>query len=352
MFSFTGRCPGLIMVDGKSALAVLLVMTAAAAVAADEWADQELIPARIVLYHGFGSPQRVWLRGRVLEQRAPTADKAQGSMTNLLENAWVLETDEAKHVPVELRFSGKSLSVQTDDDGMFDVPVSFPSFPAALGAQPISAQLMPRTTHIAPVQEGLVYVYPDDDIVLAISDFDDTVCNTYVKDKPKMLVEVFTKNSAQLVPVPGASKAYRAAQQAGVKGFFYVSGSPVALWDRLDGFLGQHGFPRGPIFLKNLGDDPLFAHDDYKVGRIARILQAFPRARFLLIGDSGERDPEIYAQVRDRYPQQVKSIVIRRAPGGDSSPARFKGMTVVQDYESKPQTLADLVVKKRTSRPR
>ncbi len=314
-----------------------------------------LTPARVVLYHGYGTPSAVRLRGRVLEQRPPRDDPAQGAVANVVDAVRVLETDEAKGVPVELRVLGKQLGVLTDDDGLFDLPLTLDETPFPVGVQPFSAHLLPRTTHVAPAADGLVFVVPDAPVLLAISDFDDTICNTYVKDKPRMLVEVFTKNRAQLTPVTGAPAAYRAAQRAGVKGFFYVSGSPLALWDRLDGFLVQHQFPRGPLFLKNLGDDDLFAHDEYKVGRITAIIEAFPRARFVLIGDSGERDPEIYATVRARFGPRVHAIVVRRAPGGDDNPARFVGVTVVDDYKDDPEAIARLVrtrrapVKTRTS---
>ena len=41
----------------------------------------------------------------------------------------------------------------------------------------------------------------------------------------------------------------------------------------------------------------------------------FPGRRFLLVGDSGERDPEVYAEVARRRPEQVTGIAIRQVAG-------------------------------------
>ena len=73
-------------------------------------------------------------------------------------------------------------------------------------------------------------------------------------------------------------------------------------------------------------------------------MQTFPHLRFVLVGDSGEKDPEIYALVKKAHPAQVAAIVIRRAPGteGDAA-ARFEGMTVVDDYRGQTDLLAKLV---------
>ena len=51
---------------------------------------------------------------------------------------------------------------------------------------------------------------------------------------------------------------------------------------------------------------------------IADVLESFPDSRFLLIGDSGEQDMELYASFARERPEQVLAIFIRDA-GGDRS---------------------------------
>jgi phosphatidate phosphatase APP1 len=54
------------------------------------------------------------------------------------------------------------------------------------------------------------------------------------------------------------------------------------------------------------------------------ILQRFPLRKFVLIGDSGEFDPEIYGSLARKFPQQIAAILIRRVPGSKDSPSRFQ----------------------------
>jgi phosphatidate phosphatase APP1 len=169
-----------------------------------------------------------------------------------------------------------------------------------------------------------------------------------VANKPHLLWNTLTRNAAQLEPVPGANKAYQAAEAAGVGAFFYLSGSPLQLHDRISKYLERERFPAGVILLKNLGDDPLFTQLDYKVGRLEKLLATVPNLRFILIGDTGEKDPEIYAAIRDKHPERVAAIIIRRAPGADHGPpSRFTGMTVVDDYRGQHDVIAKLVTQAR-----
>jgi phosphatidate phosphatase APP1 len=41
----------------------------------------------------------------------------------------------------------------------------------------------------------------------------------------------------------------------------------------------------------------------------------FPDRTFLLVGDSGERDPELYAAIAKRNPRQVAGVAIRQVDG-------------------------------------
>ena len=56
---------------------------------------------------------------------------------------------------------------------------------------------------------------------------------------------------------------------------------------------------------------------EYKVKTVSRLLERYPHRQFILIGDSGERDPEVYLQIAKKYPQQVGVILIREVYTGD-----------------------------------
>src|SRR5580765_6749748 len=91
----------------------------------------------------------------------------------------------------------------------------------------------------------------------------------------------------------GVAAFYRALQ-AGGNPFFYVSKSPWNLYVPLAEYLEVQGLPEGPLFLRNLG---LRMPRDHKCTAIAALLKAYPRLPFILIGDSGENDPEVYADI-------------------------------------------------------
>ncbi len=63
----------------------------------------------------------------------------------------------------------------------------------------------------------------------------------------------------------------------------------------------------------------------------------FPKRRFILIGDSGEKDPEVYREIQRRFPAQVQEIMIRDVTNAlANDPARLEGMTVI------PASIADV----------
>jgi len=69
------------------------------------------------------------------------------------------------------------------------------------------------------------------------------------------------------------------------------------------------------MFLKNLGTtkaDPLLEQKEYKLKRLRTLAERLPGTRFILFGDSGEKDPEIYTAFRSECPDRVLSIFIRR----------------------------------------
>jgi phosphatidate phosphatase APP1 len=51
---------------------------------------------------------------------------------------------------------------------------------------------------------------------------------------------------------------------------------------------------------------------------IIEILDHFPNRKFILVGDSGERDPEVYAKVAQQRQTQIAGVAIRRVPSRKS----------------------------------
>jgi phosphatidate phosphatase APP1 len=299
---------------------------------------------RVVAYDGYGTPHRFQITGRVLAESQSTESAGKdSSLANVLRTVRAMNSHEVPDVELSVTVGGQSYSATSDADGMFRVRVlNLPETQAlAVGPVPVAIGVVGVD---AVTTTGTIHVAPAANAVGVISDIDDTVVQTFVPDKVKMIGEVFTKNAATLSPVAGAAPAYKRAREAGVDAVFYVSGSPVNLYSRLTAFLRRHDYPPGALFLKNLGQDSLFSHDTYKLGRLRGIADDNPGMAFILVGDSGERDPEIYQAFRSSHPERVLGIVIRKVPGSKHlEPARFAGMVTVNDAFDGDSTIAALV---------
>ncbi len=161
--------------------------------------------------------------------------------------------------------------------------------------------------------------------VSVVSDIDDTIKVSDVLNKQRLLENTFLK---PFVTVPGMAETYQAWAQQGAA-FHYVSGSPWQLYEPLDAFLHENGFPPGSFSMRTfrIKDSTFFdlfrSAESYKVLAIDGLFQAWPQRRFVLVGDSGEKDPEVYAEMAQRYPGQVVAILIRNVTAASLHDERF-----------------------------
>jgi hypothetical protein len=172
---------------------------------------------------------------------------------------------------------------------------------------------------------GLVRFLPPEGVSV-ISDIDDTIKDSNVADKQELLANTFLRDFRA---VPGMAGRYGRWAAAGAA-FHYVSASPWQLFPALSSFLDEKGFPRGTVHLKTfrLKDRTFFdlftSSEAYKVPVIEALLRAYPGRKFLLVGDSTEKDPEIYGAIARRFPTQVMHMFIRNLSQGDQNRERFR----------------------------
>lgn len=146
-----------------------------------------------------------------------------------------------------------------------------------------------------------------------ITDVDDTIKISNVLDKKELLRNTFVR---EFEAVPGMSSLYYEWYRQGAD-FHYISASPWQLYPALSTFLEHAGFPRGSFAMKQfrIKDDSvqnLFASAyEYKLPIISELLRRYPQRKFILVGDSGEKDPEVYSEILRRFPAQVQHIYIR-----------------------------------------
>ncbi|MBT4867730.1 MAG: DUF2183 domain-containing protein [Planctomycetaceae bacterium] len=162
--------------------------------------------------------------------------------------------------------------------------------------------------------------------VSIISDIDDTIKISEVTNRGELFANTFIRDFRA---APKMADAYRHWANAGAS-FHYVSASPWQLFDPLSELLADQRFPAGSVHLRNFRfkDRSLieFLTDtDVAKRKVAeKLLHDFPRRQFVLVGDSGERDPEMYAGLARDFSAQVRHIYIRNVTGEQRDCDRFK----------------------------
>jgi len=286
------------------AAAILLLLLPAHVAMAGELA--------IVLYPGYGTAQHFTIEGRVIEARHETAEAAEDSyFTNLKRSARRLVNDEQANIKVRVAIDKHSWTARSDQEGYFLIDV------VGLNLAPGWHQVEASSGSVHA--KGRMLLVPPQNNIGLISDLDDTILISDVVQKTRLLKNTFLKNYVQRKAVPGAAAVYTRFAQQNVQPeaapIFYLSASPRQLQTGIQNFLDHNGFPPGVLITKKVTNDnsgePLFDQARYKTAHIERLLNEYPTMRFVLIGDDGERDPEIYHEIQRRFPARVSQVLIR-----------------------------------------
>ena len=158
-----------------------------------------------------------------------------------------------------------------------------------------------------------------------ISDIDDTAKVSMVTDRKQLIEYTFLRD---FEAAPGMASLYEQWSDQDAS-FHFVSSSPWQLYTPLQQFLDASGFPWATFSLKNVRfrDETLFnlfkEGTKTKPAAIKEILASYPDRSFILVGDSGEQDPEVYAALMREFPQQISEIYIRNVTDASADDARF-----------------------------
>lgn len=277
-------------------------------------------PLVIVPYRTYGTPRLLTVCGRVLRgRRLPASGPSSRRWQNLLAFYRHLESDEVAGVSVRARLDGCEAQGTTDREGYFGISFRVSPKPRRTSAGtsiPVDLALADEPAIRATAD---VTVPSPRAKFGVISDIDDTVVQTNVISKARMLLTVAFSNAHTRKPFKGVGAFYRALH-AGVNPFFYVSKSPWNLYPVLCELFDLQKLPHGPLLLRDYGLHLLRRSHDHKKNTIEDILRTYPRMSFVLIGDSGEQDPELYAGVLRRHPGRIRAIYIRSV---DPAPGRM-----------------------------
>lgn len=266
---------------------------------------------RITLYPAYSDGATQIIEGRIVERRSHAqAEATDGRLLNLWRNARQFFNDERQQQAIELRLADYRGRARSDDEGYFRLEEKMSLLPGWHSVEAAGGKASAT---------GRLLVVPRENQLGLISDLDDTILVSEVNDKRRLLANTFLKNPAQRQAVPGMAALYTTLMRHNARPeaapLFYLSASPRQMNDAIADFLGRNAFPPGVLITKRVSNDrssePLLDQFAYKTQKIEEIFARLPWVRFVLVGDDGERDPEIYDWVRQHYPERVADIWIR-----------------------------------------
>jgi phosphatidate phosphatase APP1 len=285
-------------------------------------------PHTIALYDGFGANGRVLVQGRVLEDEgiAPSAaDHA--PWRNALALLRRADADPIPHARVRVTIGGSTQDYDADDEGFFDGWMNAAS-PQRIDDEwvRVDAELLTPTLAAPLRAAGRALLPSASPERLVISDVDDTVLQSNVTSFLMAVRTMLFHNARTRLPFPGVAAFYQALRRGGAgkatNPTFYVSSSPWNLYDVIKEFLEIQRIPAGSLMLRDvdigLGVLSSRHHHTHKREMIRRVLSTYPGVPAILIGDSGQQDPEIYRDVVHDYPQRILAVYIRNVTMNDA----------------------------------
>jgi len=257
----------------------------------------------VVPYVGSGNTTRAHLRGRVVLRRARRT------------GAGVLATSLGRYLTVEVR--GERVVVQagaaraeavSGNEGYVDVS--------------LESDLSPGWHDVTWTADGnsasgrMLVVDPSATLGL-VSDIDDTVIHTGLTRAYEAVRNTLLVRDQDRLPIEGAAHLYQqlVAADGGRTPVFYVSTGAWNLHTPMEQFLARHGFPAGPLVMTDWGPGVgwLFREGsvEFKSRIVLELMDEHPDLRWVLVGDSGQHDPEAYATVVRTRPDRVAAVYIR-----------------------------------------
>lgn len=272
-------------------------------------------------YLTYGTSSRVFVKGRVIEARAIRETRADASRWENFRNTLRrFRSDEVRGARVRVDVAQSVADFVTDEEGFFEGWL----VPGQLKEgylQSLHAELLAplRREQTQTRFSGHIIVPPDDAAFGVISDIDDTILQSDATRLLRMARNVLFGNARTRLPFEGVASFYHQLHQD-KNPMFYVSSSPWNLYDVLIEFLDVNAIPLGPLLLRDWGmsasEGLPTGHASHKVQLIKQILDTYPALPFILIGDSGQEDPEIYSEIVEEYPKRILAIYIRDVSDG------------------------------------
>ncbi len=275
----------------------------------------------IKVYNGFGNDKKITVLGHVLKlSPLPRHNYRQNRIINFFSMLRLFMVIPFSYAKISVEWGGIIYKSMAEKDGFFRLEI-FPETPPNEGWQKILVKLEEKGNNLQLIESyGSLYI-PVASKYGFISDIDDTFLVSYSRVLRRKLYVLFTKNAHTRKPFEGVANHYRLLAQSWQKNnsynpFFYVSGSEWNLYNLLEEFSLVNEFPKGIFLLSSL--KRIFQFWNFgrtnlmtKFARIVRVIEYFPKLKFVLLGDDSQKDPEIYLSVVTHFPENIFAVYIR-----------------------------------------
>ena len=273
---------------------------------------------QLIAYYGHGNDNLINFEGRVLKEVNISATKKNDSIfKNIMRMYKHFGSMELAGVHITAKYGDEIRYATTDEEGYYCFEFPFKSVADKKKLWHKIEVSISVDQKFEAHQTAWVQVPIPSTSFGIISDIDDTIIKTGASNLLSALKTTFTKNADTRLPFNGVKALYKGLQNGledyPVNPIFYLSNSPWNLYDFLNEFMELKDIPRGSLYLRDWGldDVKLFVDDNHKLNTIKRMLTTYPKLSFILIGDSGEKDPEYYSTIVKQFPDRILAVYIR-----------------------------------------
>lgn len=281
---------------------------------------------KIQPFKGYGNKKEAFISGIVIEDKGLEKPKdKQKVWQNILATIKRFSGDEIAGVRVKATFWGKQKITTTDEKGYFSF--HFKNFEEAAATKNWHSVHFSLLDEVVENQKEvnatgeIMLVHPHQKRII-ISDIDDTVMISYSTQILRKLRLMLLRNASTRLPFPGVGKFYQALHKGKMlrdnTPFFFVSSSEWNLYDLLEDFFSFNQIPKGVLLLRKLNHSVYKfwksggGNHEHKYLKIKQLVEFYQNQKFVLIGDSGQKDPMIYTKIALEFPGRIEAIYIRK----------------------------------------
>jgi len=275
------------------------------------WGRRRGLTASIVPFVGYGSTSWVRVLCRVqLSRPGSTAKRVTGNARGWRSFVGI----PVGNAMVTVTSGRVTREVIADRGGVVDVRVDVRLRP---GWHEISISVEGSEPVVAPV----FIVDPEVRFGL-VSDIDDTVMVTALPRPFLAAWNTFVLNEHARRPVPGMPVLYeRLKREHPGAPVIYLSTGAWNVAPTLSRFLERNLYPQGALLLTDWGpthDRWFRSGQEHKRATLARLASEFPHLTWLLVGDDGQHDPQLYRDFAKQSPASVAGVAIRQLSTGEA----------------------------------